>query len=415
MPLVAWNPLKVTAFAALCSMFLSACGGGNQGPATVSQGTSVLPESDSLAPIAQAAAPCTWHIVPAQNAGTDFGDWQSLNGIVPRSQSDVWAAGYFNDYSKSLSYTLTEHYDGAKWTIVPSPNYGTQRQNQLWALASAGANDLWAVGYDQPPGFGAPYWSLIEHWNGKAWSIVEDNTHQGWLFAVAAPAPNDVWMGGTTNFPGSTVMEHWNGTKISYTVLPFYGQFRGMTALSSDDIWAVGDITVVLPDTDKTLAYHYDGSKWTQVFTPTPLHGKPGDENWLTGVSAISRNDVWAFGEYRNPDFGILDTPFMEHWDGHSWTLVNAPTPGGSHEFNSIWGGVAVKHNDVWAVGQVGSATFQTMTQHWDGKAFSVEPSPRQQYANLLAAGKDPSGRVWTVGDTVVKPYVTGVLTELCE
>jgi hypothetical protein len=45
-----------------------------------------------------------------------------------------------------VSHTLIEHWNGSAWTIVPSPNVGSGN-NSLAAVAARSANDVWAVGY----------------------------------------------------------------------------------------------------------------------------------------------------------------------------------------------------------------------------------------------------------------------------
>jgi hypothetical protein len=46
---------------------------------------------------------------------------------------------------KSHSQTITEHWDGAAWSVVASPN-PSQYENYLFGRAAAGS-ELWAVGY----------------------------------------------------------------------------------------------------------------------------------------------------------------------------------------------------------------------------------------------------------------------------
>lgn len=69
----------------------------------------------------------------------------------------------------------------------------------------------------------------------------------------------------------------------------------GVSATSASDAWAVGyyDIST---NQDRSLVLHWDGSAWTQVPSPNPATLT----NELYGVSAISANDVWAVGDYTN-------------------------------------------------------------------------------------------------------------------
>src|SRR5260370_3260816 len=80
------------------------------------------------------------------------------------------------------SITRLAQAQSAPWTVVRSPGVGT-----LTGVASISANDVWAVG-DSSSG------TLTEHWNGTAWSIVPSPTvANGKFLGVAAVSTNDVW------------------------------------------------------------------------------------------------------------------------------------------------------------------------------------------------------------------------------
>jgi hypothetical protein len=55
------------------------------------------------------------------------------------SATDIWAVG--NTYSNGVTTTLTEHWNGTTWSLVPGPG------NSFNAVASIpGSNYVWAVG-----------------------------------------------------------------------------------------------------------------------------------------------------------------------------------------------------------------------------------------------------------------------------
>ena len=61
----------------------------------------------------------------------------------------------------------------AAWSVVQSPN-ATPGNNELHAVASVSATDVWAVGTsDNTLGNSQ---TLILHWDGTAWSIVPSPT-----------------------------------------------------------------------------------------------------------------------------------------------------------------------------------------------------------------------------------------------
>src|SRR5947207_1216403 len=97
--------------------------------------------------------------------------------------------------------TLIEHWDGRSWSVVPSANFieGTWRINALTAVDGNAADDVWAVGWtveesDRRGAAGAR--ALIEHWNGSTWSLVtapSTNSNQVLLNDIAVLGSDDVW------------------------------------------------------------------------------------------------------------------------------------------------------------------------------------------------------------------------------
>src|SRR5438552_14354058 len=91
----------------------------------------------------------------------------------------------------------------------------------------------------------------------------------------------------------------------------------------------------------------------------------------LYGVSAVSSNDVWAVGYYSN---GSSLLPLTEHWNGSSWSIVPSPAINGG----LLHGVAAVSSNDVWAVGEYYNSGG-SLTLHWGGSSWSVVPRANQE------------------------------------
>jgi len=53
-----------------------------------------------------------------------------------------------------------------------------------------------------------------------------------------------------------------------------------------------------------------------------------GSPSILYAITALSSNDVWAVGTYYNGSNG--NVPLTIHWDGSSWTQQNAPFTAGT-------------------------------------------------------------------------------------
>jgi hypothetical protein len=47
-----------------------------------------------------------------------------LNGVAALSSNDIWALGSWSN-SSNISKTLTLHWNGGSWKIVPSPSRNT--------------------------------------------------------------------------------------------------------------------------------------------------------------------------------------------------------------------------------------------------------------------------------------------------
>jgi hypothetical protein len=95
---------------------------------------------------------------------------------------------------------LIEHWNGKAWSIVASPIQGTS--DHIGGIAVVSASNIWVVGdytSDIDPAFGT-YLTLIEHWNGKAWSVVNSpspgSIASDLVSAAAIPKTSKVWAAG---------------------------------------------------------------------------------------------------------------------------------------------------------------------------------------------------------------------------
>ena len=357
-----------------------------------------------------AACPGAWSIVPSPNVGEPGGDFDNgLSSLAVVSPDDIWAVGAQGTYAAARS-TLALRWNGLAWSIVPTPN-GSNEVNWLIGAAALASNDVWAVGYSatNPPESSTSK-TLIEHWNGSAWSVVPSPNPtpplsggpvSNQLLGVAAVAPNNVWaVGQSTDFgAGQTLIVHWNGS--SWTMVPSphpgtYSVLRSVSAVSANDIWAVG--TYYDEGLQVTLVLHWNGSTWTIVDSPND--GPYLQE--LFKVRAISSSDVWAVG-YHLAVFGfdqVFQTSIF-HWDGTAWSVV--PSPDVNQLNNYLWSVAGASATDAWAVGFYDTGTqLKSMTQHWDGTAWTVVPSPNEgTYVDELSdvAMVSPTD-VWALGQT---------------
>ena len=199
-----------------------------------------------------------WVEVPSPNVETS----SSLLGVAAVGSNDVWAVGWCCHATRDR--TLIEHWDGTSWSVVPSPNPG-DFDNFLYGVAAVSANDVWAVGYYAHVLY-APDRTLIEHWDGASWSVVPSPSSgfvNNDLFGITALSASDLWTVGDYSPPGGpgwqTLVEHWDGSTWSIVRSPYLdseSELRGIAAISVDDLWAVGDYRA--GGTGRTLAEHYE-------------------------------------------------------------------------------------------------------------------------------------------------------------
>lgn len=340
----------------------------------------------------------------------------SLSGVAAISSNDVWVVGsYF--ISRFQTNTLAEHWNGSRWSIVPSPDpgQGTSRtDDELFSVAAVSSNDVWAIGKEN----NLP---LIEHWDGTQWSVVASPATSSSVFLtdIAAVTSNDVWIVGrqiTSNIQDLTFTEHWDGTQWSIVPSPSRGtagsDLTSVTALASNDIWAVG-WNYGTAGAEQTLTEHWDGTQWSIVASPNVpnVHSTS-----LGSVTAISSNDVWAVGFSIIQGTGSFEGQTLtEHWNGTAWQIVTSPNPDPGDTLGYV---AAVSTNNIWATG--GSFTSGTSTppfiEHWDGTSWQVVSSPPTTPPGSIGdvSVVPGSSDLWTAGVTTpaAHPNVSRALIE---
>jgi hypothetical protein len=358
----------------------------------------VLAEAASGESVSFPNTTCSWSIVSSPNTMMPVNVLRAVSAV---NATDVWAVGDATPNGESTGQTLIEHWNGTTWTIVRTPPLSGAAA--LNGVAENSSTDVWAVGEvgDQ---------TLTEHWNGRRWRVVPSpsiSTVHGqpasdFLTGVVALAPDDVWAVGyaaTFTDLSETLTLHWDGRNWSIVPSPSPGEgfgirFAGVTAVSTNDIWAAGQDD---PNgLNLNMIQHWDGASWSVI---PSAHYEDGDTALAT--SAISATDIWTVGAYfiSNAEGSPTQTATW-HWDGTSWSIVPSPSP--SPYFTLFYGVVGISSNDVWAVGtyqaNVAGVVLTPMIQHWDGAGWSVFPSPRVRYAELLGVAAVSPTELWSVG-----------------
>jgi YVTN family beta-propeller protein len=225
-----------------------------------------------------------------------------LYGVAALSPRDVWAVGTTN--ADSTGQPLILHWDGAAWTAWPAPVLYAGNAT-LYGVAAVSAHDVWAVGKngDDPIFEAVP---LVEHWNGTSWhlasgvnpdaSLLADDR----LYAVAALSSDDVWavgaIGGARQ-ADTTLVEHWNGKSWTIMLSPnpeiYSNVFLQVAAIAPRDVWLVEHNPDPTED-DTTYTVHWDGARWAVVPAPG-----------LRALGVVAGGGIWGVGtrivQYHGP------------------------------------------------------------------------------------------------------------------
>jgi hypothetical protein len=335
-----------------------------------------------------------WTVKPSPSKGS-----ATLSAVAATSAKDVWAVGSYN--TGGAYKTLIEHWDGTGWRIAASPNpaAGFHTTNTLAAVVAITARNAWAFGFYEKTT--TSFRTLVEHWNGVKWSVVPSpNSGPGENTLLAAAARNgaDIWAVGYHNDPGHrrTLTERWNGAKWSIVASPSVGSgdnfLFGAAAAAGGPVWAVGSDSVSF---GQTLALRWNGQAWTVGKTASPGDG----DRFLQAVTAPAARYVLAVGSYLK---GNQTRALAERWTGSGWSVVPAVSP--AADYNSLQAVAAIGTGNAWAVGSrrtnLGTA-FRTLAEHWNGTSWTAVASPSTGPGDnwLYGVAAVPNGGgFWAVG-----------------
>jgi hypothetical protein len=336
--------------------------------------------------VAPAACSTSWRVFkppPPADGGTGI-----FYDVAGTSAHDVWAVGRSGD-NLGVSHGFIQHWDGNAWTAFPVDS--ADNVAYLHSVAVVSPTEAWAVGFDEDPA-DTSFRSLIEHWDGTAWSRIP-----------APPAGSESLLWGVAAVAGHAVAvgeKRVNGVRVNFAIrwtrsvwkkidTPIFGgnsSLQDVSMTSAHNVWAVGG------DGTQVFVLHGDGRTWTNVPVPTPgIY-----VNRLNGVDALAPDDVWAVGESENDDATRYSSSW--HWDGTSWTVWSDTLSEAPANLESV---AHLATDDVWMVGNEPSGFSPMLAKHWDGTSVSptaVPPLRPRSYGHLHGVAVI-HGQVWVAGE----------------
>ncbi len=186
--------------------------------------------------VSQAASPSlARHISVMRISGLVSMQGMIINDNISFSRNNVWVAGTYSPnnppcvthcYNLSGAQLFLEHFNGSQWNAFTFPlDFATDTVEDM---SAASANDIYVVGIR---GSNNTLTYIMEYWNGRQWSSVS-----------LAPPPNSIAV-----------------------------RLHAVIALSSHDVWTVGECYNYITSTNSALIEHFDGKKWSFIPSPTSV------------------------------------------------------------------------------------------------------------------------------------------------
>ena len=319
----------------------------------------------------------SWAIQTSPNPA---GETNLLRSISCPSPTSCFAIG--SNQSGSTQQAMIVHWNGTAWAVQPSVNPAGSTFKDLRGIACPSTTNCFAVGSLEAGPSSTPFG---EHWNGSAWSLATFVKPAGatltMLNAVHCPTTTSCFTVGSaqTNSTVKTLIEHWNGTAWSITASPNASgvpssALLGVTCPSATSCVAVGETnpTAGIQGAGNTLAERMTGTTWTIVGSPNPATDKGSS---LAAVACPAAAHCFAAGsEY------FVHEAFVEEWNGSAWAL-DAPPVGSSQ--SQLTGVTCPVSTSCFAVGLNSTGTgYKTVIEHWNGTAWAIMPSPNPAGAN---------------------------------
>jgi hypothetical protein len=338
----------------------------------------------------------TWSTLPSPNPIN--ASFTVLDGVACISATNCIAVGNVMS-TPGHNNTLVQHWDGTSWTILTSPNPPGATISQLAGVSCPSTTNCVAVGrYTTSTSATAadigPFRTLVEQWNGSTWSIATSPNPTGASFArldrVSCTAVNNCMAIGvsstTTTGTDVALAERWDGTAWSIVpsaTLSFGGNTFGLSGISC--VGATRCVAVYSYSPGRApgwesylLTEQWDGTKWSSA--PSSDHLTAFDET-LSGVSCTSATVCMVTGAYTNwlGASEVATATLAEQVNGSDWTVVDSGRPPGAHpRLDAVSCTTAAGCVAVGAQSPTQSSFDPpvTLTEQWDGTAWTVVTSP---------------------------------------
>jgi hypothetical protein len=292
---------------------------------------------------------------------------QEIRGVSCASTTMCMAVG------KSGKYSVIEVWDGTAWSLLQS------READIRKISCASTAACIAVGASSAGT--AQSWLAFEQ--GGSWAVLEMAPPV--LLGIAESALNSIdctattctavgyYKSGAFYYP---LVERWNGSSWSqqFPITPLEGGTNLMLDIScpSDNFcMAVGEFG------GKPFAESWNGLAWqtSAVLGPAGASGAK-----LAAVSCLSASSCVAVGDYF--ESAGNEKTLAESWNGNSWSILPSPNPSDAKGYVNFTD-VSCVPFACFAVGYYASSVTsgvpletKTLAASWNGTTWATQPSP---------------------------------------
>ena len=277
-----------------------------------------------------------WSVLTSPNpAGATS---SSFKAVACASATNCFAVGY--DIRGTTTQSLVERWNGTSWSVTPSPSPATWADPSLDSVACPSATRCFAVGH----GRSTMGDSLVEHWDGSTWSVVPVAKLSGWtetsFYGVTCASASTCFAVGfyqpVAEAPLRTLIEQWDGNAWSVVTSPspagaLPATLARVSCPSVTSCFAVGSYSPKGGGL-KTLIERWNGTSWSTMPSPNAQSATTATSD----VSCATTTSCVAVGRYLN---GANGRTLVERWTGTTWSIVTSPNPTGST--NSLLKGVS--------------------------------------------------------------------------
>jgi hypothetical protein len=214
--------------------------------------------------------------------------------------------------------------------------------------------------------------------------------------AIFMTGVNSAWLAVDESGAGVVYYIEWQNDRWARTYASpgFRCPLRGISAISNENVWAVGDCGLIL---------HGTHSGWEEVPNPLP---NPNLQANLYAIQMLGDgSEGWAGGVLPNPNDPSAPVPILLHYANHKWT--QDPSITGNGTITSLH---FISSGSGWAA--VGSAIWHYQNGKWTQESL---PPPCNQPGCFIDIGGIRALSdydAWAVGDViglcgicVSKPY----------